>query len=331
MTDREWEQAFAALTETELIRIAASDIDSSSAAPDTKRLYAAVMQKAKKEGENMMRNKKKSNKKLIAALIAAVLVIALLSVAGATGLIRLPISYENLHREQGLRLSENLLRVADPARNENGEIIAADAQVKTDGYTVTLEGVIRGSQYRNFSYLGDAAVDGYVDGLYAVVSIVRDDGGEILNGDDEKSLRLAEIGASPLIKGAWPNINVYAGMSAERETGIPQTYCEDNVLYLFVDITETACYADKGLYIAVYGEMVFTADQIDLDETGAPHFNANAPALNAVFELPLDESFADAEARRAFEHERPVAWPPLPFTYTGQDASPYFANPDFAG
>ena len=338
MSEKELRDLFQTLDDEDLSRIASSDIDASADPAAAQKITAGVLRRIENKGGVFVMEKKKYNKKKLAAvLIAAALLIGLVSVAGATGLIRLPIGYEKLRESTGLQLSENMQRIVDAENAKDGDIIVANKTVQSEGFTITLEGIIQGSQYRHISIDHSEVFEGDVNGYYAVVTVTRDDGGMVYGygeGEDEKTVHI--IGASPLIHTVWPNMVVYSGMSLERETGHPTIWVEDNVLYLFIDITEVLCYADKGVSIAVFnGNMVFDPACIDLDENGVPFFNGTRspiapegiPLFTAMFELPLDEKFADPEAQRAFEHERPVAYPKLPFHFGEQDVYDCFADP----
>ena len=337
MSEKELRDLFQTLDDEDLSRIASSDIDASADPAAVQRIAAGVRRRAAHEGGITVMEKKKFNKKKLAAvLLAAALLVGLVSVAGATGLIRLPIGYEKLRESTGLQLSENMQRVVDPEHAADGEIIVANKTVQSEGFTITLEGIIQGSQYRHI-FIENEVFEWDVNGYYAVVTVTRDDGGMVYGygeGEDEKTVHI--IGASPLIHTVWPNMVVYSGMSLERETGRPIHWVEDNVLYLFIDITEVLCYADKGVSIAVFnGNMAVDPKCIDLDENGVPFFNGSRsafapegiPLFTAMFELPLDEKFADPEAQRAFEHERPVAYPKLPFHFGEPDVYDCFADP----
>ena len=328
MSDKELIDCLSQLCETDALLLQNAGVDLAADEAYTQKIYASVMEKAGEKGSFAMKKSTVRKKRLTALLVAAVLLVAGLVTVGATGILRLPINLDDLFHATGLKPSENLLRVLDPAYVENGDLILANKSVRAEGYTLTLEGVIGASQHRSVCILQEPAFEGDVEGVYAVITVVRDDGGPVSgygDGEDEKTIHI--IGASPLIHGAMPNINVYGFMSLERETGLPLTYCEDNVLYLFVDITDFLCFADKGISVAVYGSMVFSSEEIGLDETGAPYFTDRARAPLAIFALPLDAGLADADAQRAMEHERPIAYPDLPFTFTGQSIDEYFADP----
>ncbi|MBR5409225.1 MAG: hypothetical protein IK104_01005 [Clostridia bacterium] len=314
MSDRELIELLSSLEEANVERIVSSDIDYSSDAAFTERICASVLSRAGEKGRQSMKPIK-NKKRFIAILAAAVLVALTATGVAASRFFKLPIDYDNVKDEVGLQLSENLQRVVTPEAAEAGDIVVANKTVTTDDYTFTLEGIIRASQYRNISIDGEH-LEGDVDGFYAVVTVARSDGGVIFMGDDEKSFHGATIGAAPLIHGVKPNINTYGLMTLERETGVPVQYVENNVLYLFVDITDFMCFADKGLSLAVYGTMIYTAEEIGLDENGVPCFTEKARAPYAMFELPVDASFADAAAQEALIASRPFEWATkLPYVY----------------
>ena len=327
MSDMELIDCLSQLSEQDALRLHNAGVDLAADEAYTQKIYASVMEKAGEKGSLNMK-KITIRKKRLALLAAAVLLVAGLVTAGAAGVLRLPKNTDELFNATGLKPSDNLLQVLDPEYVENGDLILSGKSVQAEGYTFTLEGVVGASRRRNVQIMKEPVYEGDVEGVYAVITVVRDDGGLVFgygDGEDEKTIHT--IGASPLIHGAMPNVNVYGFMSMERETGVPLTYCEDNVLYLFVDITDFLCFADKGVSVAVYGTMVYSAEEIGLYENGMPYFTDKARAPLAIFELPLDKELADADAQREMEHERPIAYPDLPFTFTGQDISEFYADP----
>ena len=341
MTDNRWENLFSSLSDEELGLIIDAGIDCGASEDEVRRVTSDVRKKACPKGGITMKHR---TKKLVILLAAVILMFGLLAVAGATGIIRLPIRYEKLRESTGLQLSENLRRVVDPEHAADGDLIVANKTVQSDGYTITLEGVIRGSLYRevyNYTAREFGVVDidpvpvfaGDVDGYYAVVTVTRDDGGAVWTSntpDDPKRLTPSLINAHTLIHTHYPNMaTVY--FNKERDLGKPQYYEEDNVLYLFVDVTDVLCYADKGVSVAVYGgyeQYLDPTTALGLDENGAPYFTEAAPTLHAMLQLPIDPSFADANAQKAFEYEHMVVLPDrLPFVFTGKEGELHFADP----
>lgn len=317
-TENKLETLLQSLDGEDLETLTAAGVDVSADEKTTRRLTERVLRQAERKGEVPMK-KIQNKKRFTAILVAAILLVLTATGVGAARLFRLPLDYEKVEEQFSLKLSDNFKRVVREDEAEDGDIIVANKTVNVNGYTVTLEGIIQADNYRNVTIDGEH-LEGDVSGTYAVVTVTRDDGGLIWYGDDEKSFTGATIGAAPLVNGYKPNINTYGMMTLERETGIPMHYVEENVLYLFVDITDFLCFADKGLSLAVYGNMIYSAEEIGLDENGVPVFTDKARAPLAIFGLPVDKSLADPARQAELIAERPfVLAESLPYTFTPTD------------
>ena len=316
MSDHEIEALLQSLDGVDLDVLLAAGVDVSVDDDRTRLLAERLLRQTERKGESNMRPIR-NKKRFIAILVAAILVVLAATGVAAARIFRLPVDYGKVNEALNLKLSDNFRRVVNEEEAQDGDIVVANKTVNVDGYTLTLEGIMDASRYRNISIDGEH-LEGDVSGAYAVVTVTRDDGGMVYGygeGEDEKTIHI--IGAAPLIHGVKPNINTYGQMSLERETGVPAEYVEENVLYLFVDITDFLCFADKGLSLAVYGSMIYSAEEIGLDENGVPYFTEKARAPLAIFELPVDEKYADPDAQAALAAERPFAWAEsLPWTFT---------------
>ena len=320
MSDREIALLLDSLDASDVERIVASGIDVSASEEFTQTVKAAVLSRAAEKGANTMKLKK-NKKRFVVILVAAILVTLTAVGVAASGILRLPIDYTKVKEKTGLTLSDKMIRILPPDYSNDSGAVVVNNTIETDGYAVTLECLLEADEFRDGTFYRNEFRDGAfyvtgdtisrdVTGTYAVVTVSRLDGGPIGwhgNPNDPNSLSHAEINASALIHTAWPN-GATQYLKAERETGMSKAYEEDGVLYLFVDVTDLLCYADKGVSVAVYGDLIYDVTMIGLDEKGVPYFTDQAPALHAMFELPLDPSLADVAAQKAFEHEHMVSY-----------------------
>lgn len=305
MAEKELEALFRQLSPEEAEKISATDVDFSADETFADRIYLLTMKKAGKKGESQMIKKIKSKKRFAVLLVAAVLLLVF-----ATG--TAAYTYFHYPDQQKLRAeidfdTTNISRVVDLASAEPGDIIVQNKQVKVDGYTVTFEAIVRANTIREIMDVDsdENIVSAYADGTFALVTISRDDGGPIWydNGwEDERTLNGGLIGGAPLIHGVIPNMSTYVTSFQKKD------YVEDNVLYVFIDITDVMCFADHGLSLAIYGKMVFSSEEINLDANGVPYFTETAPVLHAMFDLPIDQSYADAEQQEIFISQRLFRW-----------------------
>lgn len=301
MTARKLRRALNDLSDIEVCEIFESVEDAAAQEAFSAAIVFRLKKQTEKEREQPMTTEKKGKKRALAILLAAALLV--LGAVGATAYGYFILPTKKLHDEMNFDV-KNLSRVVDIEKAKDGDISIQNRVVKTDGYTVTFEAIVRADANREI-LVGEGwesadLASSYEEGLFAVVTVTRDDGGEILYGEDEKSLNAASIGASPLIHGVCPNMNTYFSVAG--------VYCEENVLYLLIDITDEAVWADRGLRLAVYGNYVFYPTWFSLDADGRPQFTDEAPKLHAMFELPLDPSYADADAQKTFMEMRPFEW-----------------------
>jgi len=307
MTENKLENILRDLSPQELEFVIASGIDIAADREKTDRLLQAVMKRAKQE--RIITMNKKTTKRKALSIVAAVLIFTLTATGVFAAVKRFVLPAEDLQEELGF-IPEQLQVVADPENAQPGDILLQDKQVVVDGYTVTFEALVKAKALREI-VLGDTAADAsagstYGDGLFAVVTVSRDDGGIVYAPEgDEKTLNPSAIGASPLIHGVVPNMSTYQSIV------VNQFYDEEaNLLYLFVDLSDVACFADQKMSLAVYGSFVFDSKWFELDKTGAPQFtqSKDMPALQALFELPLDPDYADSAAQQEFMQQRPFQW-----------------------
>ncbi len=166
------------------------------------------------------------------------------------------------------------------------------------GYQVTLLGVISGSK------LSDYAEEGALseEKTYSVVAIEKEDGtpmAEVKDNDYGKT----DFFVSPLIKGYNPNQYNVATMG-----GGYSDIVENGVLYRLSVCDNVEIFADQKLYLCVQDETFYQEKGYVYNEaTGEITRNETYDGLNALFELPLDESKADAAAVESYLQQMELA------------------------
>lgn len=298
MTEKELDSLFRQISAEEAEEISASDIDFSADEAFADRIYLSTMEKAEKKGEIQMIKRIKTKKGFAVLLAAAVLLLIFAAGTAAHTYFRYP-DRQKLREEMNNFDTLHISRIAELASAGPGDIIVQNKEVKVNGYTVTFEAIVKANSFREIlSDEGKTHLENeYSEGTFAVVTISRDDGGQLRptfeNPEgDEKTLH--QVSGFPLIHGVVPNALLYI------TSAFPQYYFEDDVMYYFCNITDELCFADKGLSLAIISDAPFEPKEIALDENGVPYFTESAPALHAMFDLPIDPSYADAEQQETF-------------------------------
>ncbi len=165
---------------------------------------------------------------------------------------------------------------------ENEDAVAIDETQTCGDYTVTLLGMVSGKELTDY-------IDVPTDNSYIIVAIEHsanyEDGSNVENWEND-------IVVSPYIRGYDPLTYNYFALG-----GSSSCFMEDGVMYEAVETANLECFAGTGVYLGVtqyrYTERVqaFLFD----NETGKITQNPDYDGLNALFELPLDESKADPE------------------------------------
>ncbi|MCC8151870.1 MAG: DUF4179 domain-containing protein [Lachnospiraceae bacterium] len=165
---------------------------------------------------------------------------------------------------------------------ENEDAVAINETQTCGDYTITLLGMVSGKELTDY-------IDVPTDNSYIIVAIEHnanyEDGSNVANWEND-------IVVSPYIRGYDPLTYNYFALG-----GSSSCFMENDVMYEAVETANLECFADTGVYLGVtqyrYTERVqaFLFD----DETGEITQNPDYDGLNALFELPLDESKADPE------------------------------------
>lgn len=159
-------------------------------------------------------------------------------------------------------------------------------------YNITLLGMVSG---KNISkYVNDERVG--KNQTYVVTAIENVDGTLI----DYENVR--NVVVSPLVKGLKPwKFNIFY-MGRGCETMI--TAQNAKVMYTITECDSIEKFADKGVYISI-SDNIPSADAYQFNEkTGEITRNESYKGINALFNLPIDESKADPEAAEEYLKER---------------------------
>lgn len=228
-------------------------------------------------------------KKLTITLIAAVLAVVLAISGGAAFKFILP------KKALGDNMTlERISAVVDTQGADESSIRTINKTVVENGYTLTFEAIADVSVIRggiicpdgNISY-GEVSMD-----KYAVFTLSRDDGKQVLFGDDEKSLYPSSMAYLLLVDDYMPNPNMFV-----VNTEI-WTHEENNVLYILCNITEAQYFADHELSLAFSSEdTLLTADSFERDENGKYTLKSATHAIKAIFDFSLDDALADKEVQ----------------------------------
>jgi hypothetical protein len=190
--------------------------------------------------------------------------------------------------EAAIRLGNQALSAAfdsDTAVNINKSATSGD-------YVFTLLAAVSGNDITDMPYYQNGKVS--PERTYAVIAIQNADGSPI-DGGRGNGAQASAFFASPLVKGLKPwEVN-----AATMGGG----YCEtvvDGILYRLVECDDIMMFADRGLYFAICAE-AFIHNGIFLfdEQTGEIGVNPDYSGASAVFDLPIDKSFANpAKAER---------------------------------
>lgn len=232
--------------------------------------------------------KRRNTKRIPAVILASALVIGVGSVSAyAAWKYLTPENVAEKMDDKGL---------ADAFTEENAVVI--NEKQSYGGYQVTLLGVISGSKLSDYAEEGGLSEDK----TYSVVAIEKQDGTPMAEIKDD-GYGKTDFFVSPLIKGYNPNRYNVATMG-----GGYSDIVENGVLYRLSVCDNVEIFADHKLYLCVEDATFYQEKGYIYDEaTGEISRNENYDGLNALFELPLDESRADADAAAAYLEQMELA------------------------
>lgn len=229
-----------------------------------------------KEQKEMAQTKKR---KISAAIVIAVLILCLGSVTVYAALkYLLPADVAEVMHDT--KLTEEF---------SSDQAMVLNETQSYGGYDVTLLGLVSGEMLSKYPHL-DENKSIIADRTYAVVAIENDDGTPMPDTTEEAYAKL-EFFASPLIADYNPASYNIASMSGNySETVI------DGILYRLLECDNVEIFADHDLYLCVSNGTFYNTEAYQYDETtGKISRNESYQGLNALFELPIDDSKADPQ------------------------------------
>ncbi len=156
------------------------------------------------------------------------------------------------------------------------------------GYDVTLMGIVSGEGVSESSYFSDGEL--LADRSYVAVAIACSDGTPISDSYADAYGEL-EFFVSPLIGGYSP-----VAYNAVTMHGSYGESVVDGALYRLVQCDNVEWFADHDLYLCVSDSTFYRAEAYNYDKvTGEISRNETYVGLNALFELPIDDSRANPE------------------------------------
>lgn len=240
------------------------------------------------------------NKKTTALLVAAILTMLLTLCVGAVSLFLFP---DGLKSALDIEI-QSVKAVIDTGTADSNSVKTVCKTFSNEEYTVTFEAIAEGNCLRevfDFSYSSSSRTTklSTVDRTFAVFTVKRNDGGNVLCLADGNGLTPADIGYIILIKGYAPNPCMLC-----------DNYCiglyeENNILYVACDITDANIFADEELYIAVTNRMVINYETVYMDENDEFHYSDNYDGIPALFDFDLDNSKADHEKAEEYKKTHP--------------------------
>lgn len=308
MIDKKLEALFSELTEEEINAINDSGINTDCELDPTiiSRISDNVQEKTGVSYiYNCDKKVKKFNggRKLRNALIAAVIVLLFAVSAGAAYQFMLP---DGLNEQ--LELHEmNIKTVVDVDKADENSVKTVQKTVNSNGYTINFEAIIDGyvilPEITKLLRGLDPNEEIREDRIYAVMTITRDDGKNVMFPDEYVTCDCCRMWPDFIVavKGYAPNSVMFMGT--------PWYYEENNVLYYLCDITDTAIFADRDLSLILYGEKEGTYGTIvRMDEKGEYYFVDTYDGMGAIFDFDLDDSLADPETVAKDIAERPYVY-----------------------
>lgn len=169
-------------------------------------------------------------------------------------------------------------KLADAFNSKDAKFMS-DTQTK-NGYRVTTLGMVSGNDISDY-LTTDNKGEVHKNRSYMVVAVEREDGKAI-----DKD---AQFYVSPYIKGQNPaRINVYL------MNGAASWFVEDGIYYHLVECDNITAFAKQGVYLGVCDENLVESSAYKFDSNnGEITVNEEYKGLNALFEIPMDESLAN--------------------------------------
>lgn len=156
-------------------------------------------------------------------------------------------------------------------------------------YKITLLGMVSGKDITDYEMRSNGQI--CEDRSYIAVAIENKDGAPMPDTSKD-GVEDKEFFVSPFIKGydpAWYNAMTMRG-------GYTQ-FLEDGIFYRLIECDNVEIFADHGLYLGVCEGSFYDNEAFRYDkDTGEITRNEDYKGMNALFDLPIDESKADPKA-----------------------------------
>ncbi len=234
-----------------------------------------------KEAESMGRKRKMH----ISAAVAAVALMTAVSVTAVAAW-----QYKSAadvaegvgDRELAENFEQSLAESAKDGGTEAGETDAVGESQSLGGYEVSFLGMVSGEGLSEYEKKSGGQV--VLDRTYCAVAIRKSDGTAMKGGGSSFFISPLVAGLDPV----WYNAASFGGGYSE--------FIEDGVLYRLLECDNVTCFADRELYLCVTDTTFFEKSLYHYDEvSGEIARNEEYDGLNALFQLEVDSSLADAE------------------------------------
>lgn len=175
---------------------------------------------------------------------------------------------------------------------ESKDAITVNETQKTDGYDITLMGLVSG---KHLSLVAPEASQEEIDQekTYAVVAITREDGKampDIMDADYQTFCVSALIHGKNFLD--VNNATLNAGVSS---------FVQDGVQYEILECDNLETFANMGVYMGVVESFGNESQAFTLDEeTGDYSINEDFDGMKALFTIPLDKTKADDTAAEMY-------------------------------
>lgn len=155
-------------------------------------------------------------------------------------------------------------------------------------YSVTLLSIVSGEMLSDYPHYNNGSIA--LDRTYAVVAIENTNGVPMPDTSDDAYGEL-DFFTSPLIGGYNPAFYNIASMSGNYTDMV-----KDGILYRLLECDNVEIFADHHLYLCVSEGAFYNAEAYCYNEqTGQICRNESYEGMNALFDLPVDLSKADAK------------------------------------
>ena len=161
---------------------------------------------------------------------------------------------------------------------------------ESGGYRITLLGSVAGKNLSDYMAWDDAGLP-KDDRLYAVVAIEHADGTPM---PDTSS---TDYGKEPFYTSCYVRGLNPLEFSINHIGGGYSAFVKDGVEYRVMEMDNIEIFADRGIYVGVNSGIFYDAEAYIYEEsTGKLSRNPDYQGVNALFQLPMDESKANPEA-----------------------------------